>query len=91
MFLQFDVPVIPPEVDLDTRMVVIASLDPAFGATVLGAPQLLDAFWFGDRLKYKRMLRSRAFLRTLTQDEQGQIKQRAQRRRGCWKRSRWEV
>ncbi len=84
MFLQFGVPVVPPEVDLDTRMVVIASIDPAFRATVSGAPQLLDAFLFGDGLKPKRMLRGRAFLRTLTQDEQRQKKQRAQRWRGCW-------
>ena len=48
MSLRSGVPVVPPEVDLGTRMAVIAAIDPTFHATVSEAHHLLDAFSFGD-------------------------------------------
>ncbi|ERF70324.1 hypothetical protein EPUS_09328 [Endocarpon pusillum Z07020] len=42
------VPIVPPEVGLGTRTVVIAAIDPTFHATVQEALHLLDASSFGD-------------------------------------------
>lgn len=39
-----DVPIVPPEVDLGTRMKVIAAIDSTFDATVSEARHLSDAF-----------------------------------------------
>ena len=50
MSLQFGVLGVPPEVDLGTRMAVIAAINPTFYATDLEACYLLDAFSFGGRL-----------------------------------------
>lgn len=60
-----DVPTVPPEVDLGTRMKVIAAIDSTFDATVSEARHLSDAFWFNELLGLRR---ARVSLRALTQD-----------------------
>ena len=60
-----DVPIVPPEVDLGTRMKVIAAIDSTFDATVSEARHLLDAFWFNELLGLRR---ARVSLRALRQD-----------------------
>ena len=42
------VPAVPREVDLGTRMVVIAVIDPTSHATVSEARHIVDALLFGD-------------------------------------------